>query len=231
MALMAVARALQHVLADAHPLPAEKIPLSDAFGRVLAEDLTALRTQPPAAVSAMDGYAVRAADVAATPLALKLIGEVAAGHPFNGEVKAGQTARIFTGGMMPKGSDTVIIQELATRDGDMVTFQKPAAKGRNVRDRGIDFARGQTLLREIDASVAHIRALGGRLLERNHVASRVARPLIIAVFCLFGIIPPVKRNPRGLPSLHLAIERMASSDFADQFQCERVAATSAARTA
>lgn len=148
MALMAVARALQHVLADAHPLPAEKIPLSDAFGRVLAEDLTALRTQPPAAVSAMDGYAVRAADVAATPLALKLIGEVAAGHPFNGGVKAGQTARIFTGGMMPKGSDTVIIQELATRDGDMVTFQKPAAKGRNVRDRGIDFARGQTLLRK-----------------------------------------------------------------------------------
>jgi molybdopterin molybdotransferase len=143
---MAVADALQSVLADAHALPAETVALNDAFGRVLAQDLTALRTQPPAAVSAMDGYAVCAADVAKAPVKLKLIGEVAAGHPFGGEVKSGETARIFTGGMMPTGTDTVVIQEVATRDGDIVNFQKSIAKGRNVRDQGIDFRQGQMLL-------------------------------------------------------------------------------------
>jgi molybdopterin molybdotransferase len=146
MALISVAEALARVLANASPLPAESVPLSDAFGRVPAEDLAALRTQPPAAVSAMDGYAVRADDVAKAPVKLKLIGEVAAGHPFDGEVKTGETARIFTGGVMPKGSDTVVIQELAARQSDTVTIQKPTTKGRNVRDQGIDFTQGRTLL-------------------------------------------------------------------------------------
>ena len=135
-------------MADARALPAETVALDDALGRVLTEDLTALRTQPPAAVSAMDGYAVRAADVAQAPAKLKLIGEVAAGHPFEGEVKAGQAARIFTGGVMPAGADTVVIQELTARDGDTVTIQKATAKGRNVRGRGIDFTQGQPLLRK-----------------------------------------------------------------------------------
>ena len=81
------------------PLPAETVPLDEAHGRVLAADLAALRTQPPADVSAMDGYAVRAADVASVPATLKLIGEVAAGHPFDGAVGAGEAARIFTGGV------------------------------------------------------------------------------------------------------------------------------------
>ena len=131
------------MLADARALPAETVALNDALGRVLTEDVIALRTQPPAAVSAMDGYAVRAADVAQAPVTLKLIGEVAAGHPFDGEVRAGQAARIFTGGVMPAGADTVVIQELTARDGDTVTIQKPTAKGRNVRDQGIDFTQGQ----------------------------------------------------------------------------------------
>jgi len=147
-ALMPVAEALTRVLADARPLPAETVPLDEARGRVLTEDLNALRTQPPAAVSAMDGYAVRAADIAQAPVKLKLIGEVAAGHPFDGEVKAGQAARIFTGGVMPAGTDTVVIQELTAREGDLVTIQKATPKGRNVRDRGIDFAQGQSLLRK-----------------------------------------------------------------------------------
>ena len=148
MPLMPVAEALQRVLADALALPAETVALNDALGRVLTEDLNALRTQPPAAVSAMDGYAVSAADVAQAPVKLKLIGEVAAGHPFEGEVKAGQAARIFTGGVMPAGADTVVIQELTAREGDTVTIQKATAKHRNVRDRGIDFTQGQTLLRK-----------------------------------------------------------------------------------
>ena len=148
MSLMPVAEALQRVLADAKALPAETVLLVDALGRVLTDDVSALRTQPPAAVSAMDGYAVRGSDVANAPVTLKLIGEVAAGHPFEGAVGPGEAARIFTGGVMPEGSDTVVIQELATSDGKTVTIQKSAAKGRNVRAQGIDFAKGQLLLRK-----------------------------------------------------------------------------------
>ena len=147
MPLMPVAEALQHVLADAHALPAETVPLDRALGRVLAEDITALRTQPPAALSAMDGYAVRAADVAGAPATLNLIGEVAAGHPFDGTVGAGQAARIFTGGVMPDGADTVVVQELTTSKDNRVTTQEPTAKGRNVRAEGIDFRAGDVLLK------------------------------------------------------------------------------------
>ncbi len=147
MALMPVAEALQRVLAGVRALPAEDIALSDALGRVLAKDLIALRTQPPAALSAMDGYAVRAADVANGPATLTLVGEVAAGHPFDGTIGPGQAARIFTGGVMPEGADTVVVQELVTRDGDKVTTQKPTAKARNVRAAGIDFREGEVLLR------------------------------------------------------------------------------------
>jgi len=148
MALMPVAEALRLVLADAKPLPAEFVALDHVAGRVLAQDVSALRTQPPTAVSAMDGYAVRASDVTKTPAALKVIGEIAAGHPFIGQVAAGQAARIFTGGVMPNGSDTVVIQELTSREGDVVTVQKPTPKGRNVRGQGIDFAQGDVLLRD-----------------------------------------------------------------------------------
>src|SRR5258708_33737444 len=104
MALMPVAEALKRVLADARPLPAESVPLDDALGRVLAEDVVALRTQPPAAVSAMDGYAVRASDIAHPPTTLRVIGDVAAGHPFAGQVCHGQAEPIFTGCVSPAGS-------------------------------------------------------------------------------------------------------------------------------
>ena len=120
MALMPVEEALVRVLAGAEPLPAEALPLVKAHGHVLAADLKALRTQPPANVSAMDGYAVRAADVAKVPARLKLIGEVAAGHPFKGEVHAGEAARIFTGGVVPPGADTIVIQENTTCERDVV---------------------------------------------------------------------------------------------------------------
>ena len=188
MALMPVAEALQRVLADARALPAETVKLNDAFGRVLTENVIALRTQPPAAVSAMDGYAVRAVDVATTPVTLKVIGEVAAGRPFAGQIGQGQAARIFTGGVMPTGSDTVVIQELTTRTGDSVTIQKPTAKNRNVRARGIDFARDQVLLRK-----------GRRLTDRdlmlaaamNHSGLRVhRRPKVAVLGTGDELVPP-----------------------------------------
>jgi molybdopterin molybdotransferase len=97
-------------------------------------------------MSAMDGYAVRAADVAQVPAALNLIGEVAAGRPFDGEVHAGQAARIFTGGVVPPGADTIVIQENTERDGDRVMVRQPSAAGRHIRRAGLDFRQGQVLL-------------------------------------------------------------------------------------
>lgn len=146
MALLSVAEALERVLAQAEPLPAEEAPLEAAHGRVLAFDLKARRTQPPADVSAMDGYAVRADDVIQAPVRLKVIGEVAAGKPFAAAIGQGEAARIFTGGVLPSKADTIVIQEHTRRDGDMVEVQKPAAKGRHVRPQGLDFRQGETLL-------------------------------------------------------------------------------------
>jgi molybdopterin molybdotransferase len=146
VALMPVAEALARVLADAEPLAAEAVPLAQAHGRVLAADVAALRTQPPADVSAMDGYAVRAVDVAKAPVKLKLVGEVAAGHPFRGTVGAGEAARIFTGGVLPPGTDTIVIQENTVSEGDAVVVTVASGKGKHVRLEGLDFKRGAVLL-------------------------------------------------------------------------------------
>src|SRR5512142_1115616 len=108
---MPVSDALASVLAGAEPLAEEAVALGQAFHRVLARDVAALRTQPPQAMSAMDGYAVRSADAGAVAARLKVIGEVAAGRPFEKTVGAGEAVRIFTGGVIPQGADAVIIQE------------------------------------------------------------------------------------------------------------------------
>ena len=144
--LLPVADALARVLADAKPLPAEDAPLTDAHGRVLAADLAALRTQPPEDLSAMDGYAVRASSVEKVPTTLKLIGEVAAGHPFDGSVGDGEAARIFTGGVVPPGADTIVIQENTKRDGDTVLVTTGSPPGRHIRRAGLDFKQGAVLL-------------------------------------------------------------------------------------
>jgi molybdopterin molybdotransferase len=165
MALMPVAEALAKVLAGVEPLPAAWAPLTEAHGRVLAADLEALRTQPPADVSAMDGYAVRGADVARAPARLTVIGEVAAGRPFDGDVGPGQAARIFTGGVVPRGADTVVIQEVTERAGDIVTVTSATARGRNVRAEGLDFKRGETLLRRGERLTSRSLALAAAM---NH---------------------------------------------------------------
>jgi len=178
VALLPVAEALALVLRDAAPLSAERVPLGQAHGRVLAESLAALRTQPPADVSAMDGYAVLAADVAQAPATLRVIGEVAAGRPFAGTVGAGEAARIFTGGVMPAGADTVVIQEHTRRKADAVVVEKPTGKGRNVRPKGLDFAAGAGLLagghRLSDRDLALAAAM-------NHPTVPVHRRPLVAV--------------------------------------------------
>jgi molybdopterin molybdotransferase len=175
VALMQVAEALARVLADAEPLAQAPAPLAEAHGRVLASDLAALRTQPPADVSAMDGYAVRTADVANVPARLRLVGEVAAGHPFQGTVAAGEAARIFTGGVVPPGADTIVIQENTAREGDTVVVTAAAGMGKHVRFAGLDFANGAVLL-----------ARGRRLTDRDlALAAAMNHPTV-----------PVHRRPR-----------------------------------
>jgi molybdopterin molybdotransferase len=144
--LLSVADALARVLEHAAPLPAENAPLTECDGRVLAADVAALRTQPPADLSAMDGYAVRTADLANVPTTLEVIGEVAAGHPFANAIATGQAARIFTGGVVPPGADTIVIQENTKRDGARVIVNTTSPKGRHIRRAGLDFTQGQVLL-------------------------------------------------------------------------------------
>ena len=172
MALMPVAEALARVLADAVPLAVEAAPLGDAHGRVLAADVKALRMQPPADVSAMDGYAVRAADVAAAPVHLAVVGEVAAGRPFDREIGPGEAARIFSGGVMPRGADTVVIQEITTREGDAVVIKRLETKGRYVRPEGFDFNAGAVLLTEGRRLTPRDIALAGAM---NHATVPVHR--------------------------------------------------------
>ena len=146
MALMPVADALAAILSRAEPLPEEMIALDAAYHRVLARDVAARRTQPPQAMSAMDGYAVRAEDAADLSVRLKVIGEVAAGRPFERRVGRGEAVRIFTGGVIPEGADAVIIQEDTGVDGDHITITEAAVKGRHIRPAGVDFREGDVLL-------------------------------------------------------------------------------------
>jgi molybdopterin molybdotransferase len=144
--MIPVAEARQRILADLAVMPAEQVSLNVALGRVLAEDVASRRTQPPQAVSAMDGYAVRAADVASVPASLNVIGSAPAGAPFDGSVKAGEAVRIFTGAAVPAGADAIVIQEDTERDGDTVIVKEGVAAGRYVRPAGLDFATGDVLL-------------------------------------------------------------------------------------
>jgi len=144
--LLPVADALARVLSSAHAPASETVPLNEAAGRVLAADVKALRTQPPFDVSAMDGYAARASDLASGK-PLKVVGESAAGHKLGRELNTGEAARIFTGAVVPKGADVVVEQEAANRDGDDVTLAAYDA-GRNIRPAGIDFREGDTILKK-----------------------------------------------------------------------------------
>jgi molybdopterin molybdotransferase len=148
MALLPVSQAQARLLDSATPIAAhEDVPLHRADGRVLAQDLTARLTQPPFDASAMDGYAVRSADVSAIGAELAVIGTAAAGHGFHGPIGPGQTVRIFTGAPVPEGADAVLMQEDAEVFSDnriRTTFIVPA--GRHVRPRGQDFAEDETVL-------------------------------------------------------------------------------------
>ncbi len=175
--LLSVAEALKRVLAAASPLEAQEVALADAFGRTLAEPVTAGRTQPPFANSAMDGYALRANDAATPGAKLRVIGESAAGRGFGGAVGAGEATRIFTGAPLPSGADAIALQEDARREGEFVAFEAPVRAGDHVRAIGIDFREGEALLaagRRLTARDVALIAAANRPTARVRRKPRVA---------------------------------------------------------
>jgi molybdopterin molybdotransferase len=165
MSLLPVEEALARVLAGiARPVAAETVAIAAARGRTLAVDVAARRTQPPFAASAMDGYAVRAADVAAVPARLTVIGRSVAGAGFSGAVGPMQAVRIFTGAPVPTGADAVAIQEDADGKGDDVIVRAPVAPGKNIRAAGLDFRHGDMLIaagQRLDARLVALAAAAG----------------------------------------------------------------------
>ena len=145
--LLSVAQARARILAAVPAdLPVETIPLERASGRTLARDLVAKLTQPPKAMSAMDGYAVRTKDLAQLPVKLKQIGESAAGHGFVGSIGPRETVRILTGAPVPEGCDTILVQEKARVEAGFIEPLEAVPGGRNIRAKGVDFTEGEVLL-------------------------------------------------------------------------------------
>jgi molybdopterin molybdotransferase len=140
--MLSVAEARARILSAFAPLPAEQVALPQALGRVLAEPIHARLTQPPFAVSAMDGYAVRSADVAHVPVKLKLVGYAPAGGSYDKRIGSGEAVRIFTGAPLPEGADAIVIQEDTEASGDTVLIKESSPTNHYVRPAGLDFKRG-----------------------------------------------------------------------------------------
>ena len=143
--MISVAEARARILAKLRPTPAETVALAQAWGRVLAAPVQARLTQPPADVSAMDGYALRSAD-GTLGARLRVVGSAPAGHPFAGQVGAGEAVRLFTGSVVPDGADCILLQEDATRDGDQVEVREACTPARHIRRAGQDFRVGDVLI-------------------------------------------------------------------------------------
>jgi molybdopterin molybdotransferase len=190
--LLSVDAALGRLLADAGPLDRESVPIGEAGGRVLAEPLAALRTQPPFDASAMDGYAVRAEDIAALPARLSVIGAAPAGRRYQGTVGKGQAVRIFTGAPVPDGADAILLQEDARIVGDrVIEALESVARGRHIRPAGLDFAEGEPLLpagRFLDPAALSLAAAA------NHASVPVVRrPLVAIIATGDELLPPGSR--------------------------------------
>jgi len=174
--MISVDEARGRILAGLRPAGDEIVPLAEGLGRVLAAPVAARLTQPPADVSAMDGFAIRAADGAAGAQ-LRLIGAAPAGRPFAGRVGPGETVRIFTGSFVPEGADTILIQEDAEVAGEVVSVRDNPGPGRHIRRAGLDFAAGDVLLpagRRLGPREIGLAAAGNQPWLRVHRRPRVA---------------------------------------------------------
>jgi len=173
-AMLSVEEARARILAPLRPTAAEIVPLAEAWSRVITAPVLARLDQPPADVSAMDGYALRSMDAGSR----RVIGSAPAGHPFAGSVGAGEAVRLFTGSFVPEGADTILLQENATRLDDQVTPTEPVRAGLHIRRRGQDFALGDVLVApgtRLDARAVGLMAAG------NHAWASVHRRPVVAI--------------------------------------------------
>ena len=174
--MIPVEEARTRILAGIAPTPAEVVALAEAWGRVLARPVLSRLTQPPRDVSAMDGYALRAAD-ATLGATLTVVGAAPAGHPWDGTLGAGEALRLFTGSVVPDGADAILLQEDATRSGEAVTVNEAATQGRHIRRAGQDFAAGDTLIapgKRLNARDIGLAAAGNSPWLTVHRRPRVA---------------------------------------------------------
>ncbi|MEP4038840.1 gephyrin-like molybdotransferase Glp [Pseudophaeobacter sp.] len=170
--MISVSEARAALLQLCSPTEVEQVPLTQANGRVLAQEVRATRDQPPFAASAMDGYAVKRDEVELHAM-FQVIGEAAAGHRFDGHLKPGQAVRIFTGAPVPQGADSVVIQEDVDRKKDLITIQNQPSASSNIRPSGGDFRIGQTV-----------------------TAPRILRPSDVALLAAMNIPDvPARRRP------------------------------------
>jgi molybdopterin molybdotransferase len=186
-ALLPLAEAWSRLRALAAPLPAEQVALAAAAGRWAAADIHARRTQPSADLSAMDGYAIRFGDL---PGPWRVIGESAAGRAFGGKAQTGEAVRIFTGAPLPPGTDTVLVQEEAAREGGTLHLagEGPATLGRNVRRRGLDFSEGDLLIHAGERLTPSRLALAG---TAGHAELPVRRKVRVAIAATGDeLVPP-----------------------------------------
>ncbi|MBL0372993.1 molybdopterin molybdotransferase MoeA [Rhizobium sp. KVB221] len=217
MALLPVVDAVARLLNAAKPIDAtQTVPLMSANQRVLATEVAARLTQPPFDASAMDGYAVRSADVASIGTRLSVIGESAAGKGFAGEIQPGEAVRIFTGAPVPAGADAVLLQEDATlHPGGVIENTFSVASGRHIRPRGQDFSQGEFILHAGDILDP------GRLMvaaAMNHPEVTVYRkPLVALIATGSELVPPgaVLGEHQIVASNTFAIAALAQSAGAD----------------
>ncbi len=187
MSLLPVDEAVARLLAGVEPLAAETVPLDQAPGRALAGDVAALLTQPPFTASAMDGYAVRAAETKAGAR-LEVVGMSRAGARFPSTLEPGEAVRIFTGAPVPDGADSILIQENTKREGDTIEVIEPVAAGRHIRPAGLDFRTGDLLLAEGRLLDAHAVALAAAM---GHGALSVRRKPRVAILANGDeLVPP-----------------------------------------
>ncbi len=205
---LSVEEALERIVADVRPTAAETVPIEQAAGRVLAEPLLARLTQPPFDASAMDGYAVRSADVVQLPARLKVIGEAAAGHPFDGRVGAGESVRIFTGAPVPAGADSIVIQENTTASDGVVEVREGRPDLGHIRPRGFDFRQSDELLpagRRLGPREVTLAAAAGHgevpVRRRPVVAILATGDELVSPGTLPGPGQIVSSNPLGVAAL------------------------------
>jgi molybdopterin molybdotransferase len=190
--VLSVEEAREHILSTVDVLEAEQVPLLMAAERVLAEKIAADRDIPPVTNAAMDGYAVRGADMRGETVRLRVMGEVAAGHTPERSVGPGEAMRIMTGAPVPEGADTVVRFERTTSDGEWVEILKPPSPGKNVRQAGEDVRQGQVVLRP--GQVLRPQEIG-MLAALGHLEVAVIRRPRVAILGTGDEVVPPDQTP------------------------------------